>query len=204
MRSLGLVASAAIAILALPALPAQAGLIGAGNSVQALFHFNTDPATQMTIGEPETNPPTPTSLSAPVTIPEGTEDGSSIGFSASEITITNLLPGTPFCSTPTAPCASEFWAFEFQFTGAIDITSATIDPATAADFQPTGTGLQLLSSTDVEVEVTGDSPAMNDPLILDLTFASTTPPPTVPEPMSVLLLGSGLLALSFLRRRARR
>ena len=52
-------------------------------------------------------------------------------------------------------------------------------------------GLQLLSSTDILVDVTGDAPNMGDKLILDVTTAGTTPTP-IPEPASLALLASGL------------
>src|SRR5579863_4846170 len=156
MRPIGLIALATAMILALSAPRAQAGLIGSGNSVQALFHFfDTITNAEDTTPEPEVNPATPTPLNAPATIPAGATDLTQLDFADTKITITNQ-GNLPFCST-ALPCASsEFWAFEFKFSGSIDITGASVDGGTASDFMPTNTKLQLLSPTDVEVEVTGD------------------------------------------------
>ena len=57
-------------------------------------------------------------------------------------------------------------------------------------------GLQLISPDEIRVDVTGDLPALNDELILDVE--------TSPEPSTLLLcgpLGLGLLILRRLRRR---
>jgi hypothetical protein len=54
-------------------------------------------------------------------------------------------------------------------------------------------GLQLLSPTDILVDVTSDAPAQNDVLILDVkTGVAPPPPPPVPEPASLALLVAGL------------
>ncbi len=186
--------------------PASAGLIGSGNSVQVLFHFFDSLATppaETVIGEPEVNPPTPTSLASPVTIPNQAIADTTIGFTDTHITLTNE-GNLPFCSVTAASCpAVEFWAFEFQFSSGIDVTSVTLDPATAADFQPSGTGIRLLSSTDVQVEITNENPAPGNALILDVTTGGT-PPPSVPGPASLALLGVGLAGMCAAGARARR
>jgi hypothetical protein len=64
-----------------------------------------------------------------------------------------------------------------------------LDAGTSSDFQPTGAGLQLLSPTEVRVQVTGDAPAQNNKLILDLQFPVVT---QTPEPASALLIGAAL------------
>jgi len=202
-RFLALIVTASLSFLSL-SWPAQAGLIGNGtNSVQALFHF-FDGTNQVTVGEPETNPATPVALNAAdVTIPEGALDGVQIDLFDTKITLTNEVPSA-FCSSGAPPCAGEFWAFEFQFSSGVNIAGVSLDASTAADFQPTGSNLDLVSPTDVQVEVTGDNPAIGDPLTLDLTFPAAGPSPSaVPEPKSVLLFVSGLIGLLLVYRRGK-
>ncbi|HZZ23224.1 MAG TPA: PEP-CTERM sorting domain-containing protein [Roseiarcus sp.] len=59
-------------------------------------------------------------------------------------------------------------------------------------------GLQLLSPTDILVDVTGDAPATNDKLILDVTTSGT---PTIPEPSTWALMLLGFAGLGFVRYR---
>ena len=97
----------------------------------------------------------------------------------------------PFC--PGAPpCNNTFAGFGFTFSSGVDITGVSVDPASAADFLPNTTsphmGLQLLSSTDILVDVTGDAPNMGDKLILDVMTTGTTTTP-IPEPASLAFLG---------------
>jgi hypothetical protein len=123
-----------------------------------------------------------------LTIAQQPIDDVTIQIFDSRVVITNDLPNTPFCSN-TAPCPSEFWAFDFKFSPAINLSGATLDAGTSSDFQPTGAGLQLLSPTEVRVQVTGDAPAQNNKLILDLQFPVVT---QTPEPASALLIGAAL------------
>ena len=140
---------------------------------------------------PTNSPP----LTIPVHFLEGALSLSTIDVGDTTITITNLAPsGTPFCTTAAPPCPDRFTGF--AFTSGVDITDVTVDPKSAADFRPNTTaphdGLELLSPTDISVDVTGDAPAANDLLILAVTTAGIVP--SVPEPASLALLAVGLVA----------
>jgi hypothetical protein len=130
-----------------------------------------------------------------LTIAQQPTDGVTIQIFDTQIVITNDLPDVAFCSV-TAPCPSEFWAFDFKFSPAINLPGATLNAGTSSDFQPTGLGLQLLSPTEVRVQVTGDAPAQNSKLIIDLFPAATA----TPEPASALLLGAALGGLALVNR----
>ena len=109
----------------------------------------------------------------------------------------------PFCTVLTSPCPDVFTGFAFTFSSGVDVTGVSVDPASAPGFRPSGTGLQLLTPTDIIVNVAGDAPNPNDQLILDLTFPTVGPPP-VPEPSTwaMLLLGfAGLGVIGYRRTR---
>jgi hypothetical protein len=149
----------------------------------------------------DTPPPT-----IPVTFLEDALSETTIAVGDTQITITNDAPsGTPFC-LGAPPCNNTFAGFGFTFSSGVDITGVSLDPASAADFLPNTTaphmGLQLLSSTDILVDVTGDAPASGDKLILDVTTGGTTP--SIPEPASLTLLGASLAGMCVAGARARR
>lgn len=203
-----LAATSLLGLTALVSNQAYAGLLGVGNTVQ-VFYYNSvfaNPEGEIAVGSSTTDP---FSLASPVDYTQGAADGSTIHIGDTQIAIKNLLSNAPFCllGTPGTACVDVIDRFDFKFTGE-DILGVTVDPGSAADFLPvTGTfqgnthlGLQLISPDEIRVDVTGDLPAVNDQLLLDLSFTSTTPP-AVPEPHTLPLLCAAL-GLGLLVRKA--
>ena len=212
--------SALTGLSAFAAAPALAGPgLGGTDTVQALYwngarQTGSVPELQLSGGSG-----LPAVIGAGVDYTQGAASGSSIAVRSTSITITNLVSGA-FCTTGSNPCPDSFDGFEFLITGA-SISGVTVDPVSAPDFLPTGSGLQNLSpvdpfiaaiqsslsnngtiTTDILVDVEGDAPAIGDKLILDLAFGATNPPP-VPEPLSLAVLGVGLTGLAAARARRR-
>ncbi len=204
MRFGFLIAAAALATMSAP--PASAGLIGNGtNTVSVNFWFPSStvppPACDDTTNpncENEKDSTQNTAPTIPAFFPQGVADGATISVGDTQIVITNLIPET-FCSdgkSAGAACKDPFTGFEFLFSSGVDITGVSVD--SSSNFLPNDTaphlGLQLLSPTDILVDLTGAAPAIGDKLILDVT---TNGVPTVPEPSTWALMLLGFAGLGF-------
>jgi hypothetical protein len=208
----GLLASTTLLGLAMvTSQQAHAGLYSASATVQA-FYYNG------VFASPEGEIPVAASTDDAVTLGSevdyqtGAADVSTISVTDTQIVITNQAGGAPFCvaGTPGVTCTDTIDGFDFKFTGE-NITGVTVDPSSALDFLPaSGTfggnshlGLQLVGPNEIQVDVTGDEPLLNDRLVLDITLGSppSLPSPGVPEPGTLALFGAALAGLTALRRR---
>jgi hypothetical protein len=126
-----------------------------------------------------------------------------------QIVITNEASGFPFCRTPSSglACPDVIDGFDFKFTGE-NILGVTVDPSSSPAFLlasfGTHLGLQLISNNEIQVDVTGDLPLLNDQLVLDLSFVIPPPPTDAPEPATLGLVGSAIAGLTAIRRRRNR
>jgi hypothetical protein len=197
MRFSTLIAAAA-ALVVTASGPAYSSLVGA--TVQSASYFDVSfppPAASPTectiimcaILDYE-GPSGPTNSPLPIVpvdylLDSNTDTFVSVGDT--QITITNNLAG-PFGTPGT------FSGYVFTFTGAPDITKVEVGSGTSSDFLPALPGGLSSTATSITVNVAGDSLAVGDKLILDVTSGST---PTVPEPSTWALMLLGFAGLGF-------
>ena len=137
----------------------------------------------------------PVLIGSGLSIPSHALDLTSIDIESTQIVLTSAS-NLPYCSTGDVPCQDSFTGFEFKFSAGVDITGVSVDPSSSASMSPISGGLTLPSPNDLLVNLTGDSPAVGNQLILDLTFPSSS----VPEPSTTALWGIGLGAMAVGRR----
>jgi hypothetical protein len=186
-------------------------LLGAGKTVQALYYNGVlaSPEMELPVGGSTSDP---TSLAAAVDYQQGSGSGSTIHVGDTQIVITNLLSGFPFCflNTPGSTCTDAIDGFDFKFTGEA-IVSVSVDPASAVAFLPvsgtfqgnTHLGLQLISPNEIRIDVTGDLPLRDDQLIIDVSNAIVTGATPLPAAFPLFATGLGLMGV-FARRRKRK
>jgi hypothetical protein len=192
--------------------PASAGLVGNGtNTVSVNFWIpsaTVPPPACDDLTNPNCENEVDSTDNASPTIPAnfvaGALDDSTISVGDKKIVITNE-DTIPFCSSGAAAsaCTDPFTGFDFLFSSGVDITGVSVGSGTASNFLPNDTaphdGLQLLSPTEILVDVTGDNPAVGGQLILDVTTKTST----IPEPSTwmMMLLGFAVLGFAGYRRK---
>ncbi len=109
-------------------------------------------------------------------------------ITVSATTIDIAFNGNPGGTASFVP----FDGYVFNFTGAPAITGVSLDSASTLPSSEVGLGF---TSNEVSVNLEDDTVGAGSSVIIDLTSAAG-PPPSVPEPPSLHLLGVGLLALA--------
>lgn len=141
-------------------------------------------------------------LTVPAHFVQAPIDGATIDVGDTQIVITNEIPAT-FCAdgvSAGSACTDPFTGFEFLFSSGVDITGVSVDsssdflPNDATNGTPPHYGLQLLSPTDILVDVTGAAPLIGGKLIIDVTTNGMT---FVPEPSTWTLMALGFAGLGF-------
>lgn len=169
----------AAGVLALP-LAAHADLLG--DSIHVVYAYPTSTTTYADLGD--------------YTVPSSGGVPGIAGFTLnpSQFVITTLADAAFNPGNQPNP----FNGFEFtDVSGDPGITNVVADSASTVSGEIiTFTG----NSIDVDLENLGFVPAGNS-IVLDISFASTTPPTVTPEPSSIALLGTGLLGIAGTMRR---
>ncbi len=188
--------------------PAQAGLLGAGRTVQATYYNGTTSATESQIDSVTSTSTASLATSPGATFLQGSLSSSVVTVTDTQVIVTFNTSSSPFpyCHSGNvgSSCADTINGFGFSFAGenitgvSVDALSATsMAPVTATYGAVVHTGLTLLSNNAIQVDLTGDLPAASgDQLILDVTTGALS----TPEPTSVALLAVGLFMVAGVRR----
>ena len=210
-RWAGVLGAAAFTAL-MAAGPAQAGLLGAGRTVQATYYNGTLSATESQIDSVSNTSTASLATSPGATFLQGSLSSSVVSVTDTQVIVTfnTSVSPFPYCSSGNvgSSCGDTINGFGFSFAGenitgvSVDALSATsMAPVTATYGAVVHTGLTLLSNNSIQVDLTGDLPAASgNQLILDVTTAALN----TPEPASVALLAVGLFVVAGVRWGRRR
>lgn len=150
-------------------------------------------------GSGGTNSPLPT---IPVNFLEDFLTLTTVSVSNTQISITNNASnGLAFCPSSGA-CGYD--GFEFLFSSGFNMVGASVDPTSASDFLPNSTGphlgLDLVSPTELWIDVSNDAPNTNDSLVIDLTSGNVSATP-LPAALPLFASGLGVIGLFGWRRK---